>query len=195
MFFMLHFQQGDCMKKITAAILMTLTLGACAQKAIETKTEVPKQTPPPAPTKAQAVLKSSKGHKSKGLIHFTQEGDKLTVEVMAQGLKSGPHGFHIHEVGDCSSKDFASAGGHFNPTQLKHGAPGKDSHAGDLGNLIVDRKGKVNKVLVAEGLTLAPGANSIIGKSVIIHKGKDDLKSQPAGNSGPRVLCGVIEAL
>lgn len=181
------------MKKFATAVLMAFTLGACAQKTVETKTETPPPAPP-APTKAQAVLKAAKGTKTKGIVHFMEENGKMTVEVMAEGLKSGPHGFHIHEVGDCSGKDFASAGGHFNPTQMKHGAPGKESHAGDLGNLVADKKGKIKATVTTETLTLA-GSDSIIGKSVIVHKGKDDLKSQPAGNSGPRVLCGVIEAM
>lgn len=181
------------MKNLATAVLMTLALGACAQKTVETPQPPP---PPPAPTKAQAVLKAAKGTKQKGMIHFTDEGGgQMKLDVMLEGLKPGPHGFHIHEVGDCSGKDFASAGGHFNPTHMKHGAPGKDSHVGDLGNVTVDRKGKVSTTLIAEGVDLGAGPHGIIGKSVIVHQGKDDLKSQPAGNSGPRVLCGVIEAL
>ncbi len=183
------------MKKIATAVVMTLALGACAQKQVETPQPAPAPVPV-APTKAQAVLKAVKGKKQKGMIHFTDEGGgKMKLDVMLEGLKPGPHGFHIHEVGDCSGKDFASAGGHFNPTHMKHGAPGQNSHMGDLGNVTVDRKGKVNTSIVAEGVDLGSGPNGIVGKSVIVHQGKDDLKSQPAGNSGPRVLCGVIEAL
>lgn len=152
--------------------------------------------PPIIPTKAQAVLKTMAGSKAKGIIHFTEDGGKMKVETMVEGLKSGPHGFHIHEVGDCSKADFSSAGGHFNPTHSGHGSlDSKKRHAGDLGNLYVDTKGKANVTIVVEGLTMKPGAQSIIGKSVIIHKDKDDLKSQPAGNSGAREACGVIEAL
>ncbi|KYG69202.1 superoxide dismutase [Bdellovibrio bacteriovorus] len=148
-----------------------------------------------APTRAQAVLKASHDSKVKGIIHFTEDGN-LKIETMAEGLKPGPHGFHIHEVGDCSKGDFSSAGGHFNPTQAHHGAAdSKHRHAGDLGNLMANNKGKANVTMTVEGLTLKPGPNSIIGKSVIIHKDKDDLKSQPAGNSGPRIACGVIEAV
>ncbi|HWU45030.1 MAG TPA: superoxide dismutase family protein [Bdellovibrio sp.] len=181
------------MKKFATTALMALALGACAQKPVQPKAEAT-PPPPPAPTKAQAVLKAAQGTKTKGIVHFSEENGKMTVEVMAEGLKSGPHGFHIHEVGDCSAKDFSSAGGHFNPTQMKHGAPGKQSHAGDLGNLTANKKGKISATMTAENFSLA-GPDSIIGKSVIVHKNADDLKSQPAGNSGPRVLCGVIEAL
>ncbi|KHD89049.1 MAG: superoxide dismutase [Bdellovibrio sp. ArHS] len=147
------------------------------------------------PTRAQAVLKSSHDSKVKGIIHFS-EGEKLKIEILAEGLKPGPHGFHIHEVGDCSKGDFSSAGGHFNPSQGHHGSmDSKQRHAGDLGNLMANSKGKANTTIVVSDLTLKPGANSIIGRSVVIHKDKDDLKSQPAGNSGPRIACGVIEAL
>lgn len=184
------------MKKLITITVMALALGACAQKQVAS---APLPTPPPAPpspTKAQAVLKSSNGEKQKGLVHFTDEGGgHMTLEVMLEGLKPGPHGVHIHEVGDCSSKDFTSAGGHFNPSHMKHGTPGGHHHAGDLGNFMVDRKGKVTKTITTDGIDLGPGPTGVIGKSVVVHEGKDDLKSQPAGNSGPRILCGVIEAL
>lgn len=183
------------MKKLATAVLVSIALGACAQK--PTPPPAPAAPPPPPPpTKAQAVLKPATG-KAKGMIHFTDlGGGKLQMEVMVEGLKAGPHGFHIHENGDCSGKDFSAAGGHFNPEHLKHGGPtGSEHHAGDLGNLMVDKKGKATVTITADGLDLGPGPHGIVGKSVVVHKGKDDLKSQPAGNSGARVLCGVIEAM
>lgn len=181
------------MRNIFIAGLATMMLSACAQ--VEKKPETPAVVAPPAPTKAQALLKVAAGSKVKGMIHFTEEGGKMKIETMVEGLKAGPHGFHIHETGDCSAADFASAGGHFNPEHTTHGAPGATPrHGGDLGNLIADKKMKANTTIMADGLTMA-GANSIIGKSVIIHQDKDDLKSQPAGNAGKRIACGVIEAL
>ncbi|QDK36336.1 superoxide dismutase family protein [Bdellovibrio sp. NC01] len=183
------------MKQFASAVLLTFALGACAQKPVEPVAPAT-PPPPPAPTKAQAVLKAAKGTKQKGMVHLTEATPgHMTVEVMVEGLKPGPHGFHIHEKGDCSGKDFSAAGGHFNPTGVKHGAPGTGSHAGDMGNIMVDRKGKATVTINVEGIDLGPGPNGIVGKSIIVHQGKDDLKSQPAGNSGPRVLCGVIEAM
>lgn len=181
------------MKKMFIIGLTALMATACAQ--VQKKEEVKPVEAPPAPTKAQALLKAGKDSKVKGMIHFTEENGKMKIETMVEGLKAGPHGFHIHEVGDCSAADFSSAGGHFNPAQGSHGShEGSARHAGDLGNLIADKKKKANATIVVEGLSMA-GANSIIGKAVVIHQDKDDLKSQPAGNSGKRLACGVIEAL
>lgn len=170
-------------------------LSACAQKEKQTA-EVAPAPVVVAPTKAQAVLKAAKGYKVKGIIHFTEEAGQMKIETMVDGLKAGPHGFHIHEVGDCSKADFSSAGGHFNPGHGEHGATTSEKrHAGDLGNLTANGKKKAYTTITASGLTMQPGAESIIGKAVVIHKDKDDLKSQPAGNSGARIACGVIEAL
>lgn len=184
---------------LTAFVVFSITACAQLQRTSEKQPEatvVSQSTPQSFPTKAQAVLKVSGKSKIKGIVHFTEEGESIKIETMVDGLKPGPHGFHIHEVGDCSKVDFSSAGGHFNPTHANHGAlDSKARHGGDLGNLMADNKGKANATLLVTGLTLKPGANSIIGKSVIIHQDKDDLKSQPAGNSGPRIACGVIEAL
>lgn len=189
------------MQKIFLASLI-FALGACAQmqKKSEPTPETSSTTTPaeaqPAPTKAQAVLKSANGSKVKGIIHFTEEDRGMKVETIVEGLKPGPHGFHIHETGDCSKADFSSAGGHFNPEKGHHGSrDSKKRHAGDMGNLVADNKGKANVTMTVEGMTMKPGAQSIIGKAVVIHADKDDLKSQPAGNSGARIACGVIEAL
>lgn len=182
------------MKNLVLTGLTAMILTSCAQTA--KKTEVAPVQAPPAPTKAQALLKVPEKSKLKGMIHFTEEGGKMKIETMVEGLKTGPHGFHIHETGDCSSADFASAGGHFNPSQAQHGAlEAHHRHAGDLGNLVADKNKKANSTIFVDGITLKPGTNNIIGKSVIIHQDPDDLKSQPTGNSGKRIACGVIEAL
>lgn len=182
------------MKNAFITALIALTAIACAQ--VEKKPEVTVAPPPPAPTKAQALLKAPAGSKLKGMIHFTEENGKMKIETMVEGIKAGPHGFHIHETGDCSAVDFSSAGGHFNPGMGTHGAINTaPHHAGDLGNLIADKKKKANTTIIADGLTMQPGPQSIIGKAVVIHQDKDDLKSQPAGNAGKRIACGVIEAL
>ncbi|MFM6929959.1 MAG: superoxide dismutase family protein [Bdellovibrio sp.] len=177
------------MKKFITPILALLFVGACAHKPAETVAPVA-PPPPPAPTKAQAVLKAAKGSKIKGVIHFIEENGEVKVETMVEGLKAGPHGFHIHETGECTG-DFSSAGGHFNPTATKHGSmASEEHHAGDMGNLVASKKGKADSTV-----TLKTSLEGLIGKAVVIHKGKDDLKSQPAGNSGPREACGIIEAL
>ena len=189
------------MKNMLLIGLVSLSMAACAQKekAAETHNhdhhnhEAAATTP--APQKAQAVLKTVKGSKLKGIIHFTEENGKMKIETLVEGIKPGPHGFHIHEKGDCSAADFSSAGGHFNPGKGNHaGHDVTGRHVGDLGNLVADNKSKANSTLILDGMTMK-GAESIIGKAVVIHKDKDDLKSQPAGNSGARIACGVIEAL
>lgn len=182
------------MKNMIIVTFVSLGLFACASKKVETDTAA--QAPVvPSPTKAHAVLKSAKGYKVSGMVHFTEEDGKMVVETMVDNLKAGPHGFHIHETGDCSAADFTSAGGHFNPHAHQHGDIGKGSHVGDMGNLVADRKNKAHTRFTVEGMTMVTGASSIIGKAVVIHKDKDDLKSQPAGNAGARIACGVIEAL
>lgn len=186
------------MKKLMITGMMALMATACAHKDKQhveapTSENVAEAT---APTKAQALLKAPKGSKIKGLIHFSEENGKMKIEAMVQGLKTGPHGFHIHETGDCSAADFASAGGHFNPTHAEHGSiDSTKRHAGDLGNLIADKKKKAQMTLTVEGLTLKAGPHNILGKAVIIHEDSDDLQSQPAGKAGKRIACGVIEAL
>ena len=143
---------------------------------------------------AVAEIKATKGNKVSGTVTFTQEGDKTTVAVDLKGLKPGEHGFHIHETGDCSAPDAKSAGEHFNPEKKQHGAPtAAEHHAGDLGNITADKKGDVKTSITTTDLTVAEGPHSVVGKAVIVHGKADDLKSQPAGNAGPRIGCGVVE--
>nr|BFD61581.1 superoxide dismutase family protein [Bdellovibrio sp. HM001] len=187
------------MKNMLLIGLVSLSMAACAQKEKAAETHHHDhhnhEAAAAAPQKAQAVLKTVKGSKLKGIIHFTEENGKMKIETMVEGIKPGPHGFHIHENGDCSAADFSSAGGHFNPSKGTHaGHDVAGRHVGDLGNLVADNKSKANTTLIVDGMTMK-GPESIIGKAVVIHKDKDDLKSQPAGNSGARIACGVIEAL
>jgi Cu-Zn family superoxide dismutase len=127
-----------------------------------------------------------------GVVTFTRQKDGMHIAADMQGLSPGQHGFHIHEYGDCSALDAGSAGGHFNPTGKPHGAPAdKERHAGDLGNLSADTQGRAryestDKIISFEGPT------SVIGRAVVVHADPDDLTSQPAGNAGSRVACGVI---
>jgi Cu-Zn family superoxide dismutase len=153
--------------------------------------------PPPAPKKAVAKLEPTKKTKSKvtGTIEFTEVDGGVEVVANVEGLTPGDHGYHVHEKGDCSAPDAASAGGHFNPSQHKHGGPeAEEHHEGDFGNLTAGKDGKATKTFTMKGITLGEGENSIVGKGFIVHAKKDDLKSQPAGNAGDRVACGVIQA-
>jgi superoxide dismutase, Cu-Zn family len=139
-----------------------------------------------------ATLSPTAGNSAAGTVVFTQKGDKVTVTAKVSGLAPGGHGFHIHEKGDCSAPDGSSAGGHFNPTGKPHGAPGPDHHAGDMPMLQVDASGNATLTADLEGVSIGGGATDIVGKSVVVHKDADDYKSQPAGNSGARIACGVI---
>src|SRR5690606_6236923 len=103
-------------------------------------------------------------------------------------------GFHVHEKGECEG-DFSSAGGHFNPTNLPHGTPGADSHVGDLGNLETNDEGVADFSYVSEQMTLDESKTSVLGKAIIIHGGTDDFDTQPSGDSGHRIACGVIQSI
>lgn len=147
------------------------------------------------PQAAHVDLKPAKKQKAKGMVHFTQAGNNLKVHAMLEGLKPGPHGFHIHEKGDCSAPDFSSAGGHFNPTGKPHADhSATERHVGDMGNIVADAKGKASLNIELMGVSLG-GPNGVVGKAVIVHEKADDLKTQPTGNAGGRVACGVIEAM
>jgi Cu-Zn family superoxide dismutase len=145
---------------------------------------------------AVAQLNPTQGNKTSGTVSFTQQGDKVVMDAKIAGLTPGLHGFHIHEKGDCSAPDAMSAGGHFNPAGMQHGDPAHaQHHAGDFGNLTADASGNASMqmTLPPGQATLAKDApNSIVGKGLIVHADPDDLKTQPTGNSGKRVACGVI---
>jgi Cu-Zn family superoxide dismutase len=144
-------------------------------------------------TKASAKLEPKSGSRVTGAVTFTKVGDEVQVVGDIQNLAPGKHGFHIHDKGDCSAADAASAGGHFNPTHQHHGGPmTAEHHTGDLGNIEADSSGKAH--LDWKGKMSLSGADSIIGKSVVVHEKEDDLKTDPTGNSGARIACGVIEA-
>lgn len=143
------------------------------------------------PTKAIAVLHPSAGSQVMGTVTFTKSGDAVQVVADITGLTPGKHGFHIHEFGDCSAPDGASAGSHFNPTKKAHGAPdASERHLGDLGNIEADKDGKAHLDLKDKTLKLS-GENSILGRGVIVHEKVDDW-SQPTGNAGGRLACGII---
>ncbi len=154
------------------------------------------QTMPDEPLRATAQLQPTKGNKTFGEATFEQVGDKVRVIVFVQGLKPGQeHGFHIHEAGDCSSGDGMSAKGHFDPHGKPHGHPtAGERHAGDLPSLKAAKNGRAKLDVMADIITVGPGPASIIGRGLIIHADPDDYKTQPTGNAGARIACGVIKA-
>jgi Cu-Zn family superoxide dismutase len=142
--------------------------------------------------KAVAVLHPASGSQVMGTVTFTSTSDGVQVVADVTGLTPGKHGFHIHEFGDCSAPDATSAGSHFNPTHKAHGGPEmKERHIGDLGNLEANAAGKAHLELTDKMLKLT-GPSSILGLAVIVHEKEDDLKSQPVGNAGGRLACGVV---
>jgi len=136
--------------------------------------------------------------KSVGTAELTEEEDALRIMVDAKNLPEGTHGFHFHEKGVCEGPGFESAGGHFNPTGASHGLDHEDGpHAGDLPNLKVGPDGTVKEEFFVENLTLLAGEENSLyhegGTSLVIHAEADDGKTQPSGNSGDRIACGVVE--
>ena len=171
------------MRRLTFALTAAALLAAC------------QSTPDPAP-RATAALQPTKGNKAFGEATFEQAGDKVRVIVFAQGLRpDAEHGFHIHEAGDCSSGDGMSAKGHFNPHGKPHGDPkSAERHAGDLPSLKAGKDGRARLDVTVDAITLGAGAASIVGRGLIIHADPDDYKTQPTGNAGARLACGVIRA-
>ena len=174
------------MRGILAVFLIcVLTLSAGAQHDMQKMASS-------GPAKAIAVVYPAKDKAVKGVITFTQMENGVKVVAHFEGLTPGKHGFHVHEFGDCSAPDATSAGGHFNPMQMTHGAPTDAMrHSGDLGNIVADDKGVADQEWLDPMMQLS-GPQSIIGRAVIVHAKEDDLKTQPTGNAGAREACGVI---
>jgi Cu-Zn family superoxide dismutase len=145
-----------------------------------------------AATKAVAVLHATEGNMAHGVVTFSKEEGGVHVVANLMDVPAGEHGFHVHEFGDCSSADGSAAGGHFNPEGMAHGGPMAEArHIGDLGNITADSSGNAQLDYVDNRIVLS-GSNSIIGHGLILHAQPDDLASQPTGNAGARIACGVI---
>lgn len=134
-----------------------------------------------------------------GLATFTEGDDGVTIHVLIEGLTPGEHGWHLHEVGDCNgttNEPFSSAGGHWNPTDMEHGGPDAASHhVGDFGNFTATSDGMADASWTTMDYSLGDGPNSVFdddGTAIIIHAGRDDLTTQPSGDSGARFACGVV---
>jgi superoxide dismutase, Cu-Zn family len=145
--------------------------------------------------KATAKLEPTKGSTVRGTANFEQRGDKVRVSANVSGLRpNSEFGFHIHEIGDCSSGDGMSAKGHFNPHGKPHGDPkSAERHAGDLPALKAGKDGRAKLDVEMDVITLTSGPANIVGKGLIIHADPDDYKTQPTGNAGARLACGVIK--
>jgi Cu-Zn family superoxide dismutase len=134
-----------------------------------------------------------------GTAKFTPAAQGVKVSVKVSELTPGDHGIHIHTVGKCEGPAFTTAGGHFNPTSTHHGIHNEKDpkpHVGDLPNLVVGKNGKGSANFTISGATLEDGTSSLFhegGTALVIHAKADDLMSDPAGNSGDRIACGVIE--
>jgi Cu-Zn family superoxide dismutase len=152
----------------------------------------------PGTVTAQAVLQPARETPGfSGTVTFTATGGEVHVVADVAGVTPpGNHGFHVHENGKCerdpAGKDFTTAGGHFNPAGAPHACPDAASHhAGDLGNIVIQADGRGHLDVTTSALSLS-GATSVIGRSLILHSAADDCTTQPTGNAGGRLACGVI---
>jgi superoxide dismutase, Cu-Zn family len=171
---------------VTAAATLLLTAAGCAQP------DKLKMEKVPEITEAVAVIHPVGKSGVHGTVHFVKQEGGIKVVADIQGLTPGKHGFHVHEFGDCTAVDASSAGGHFNPDMKQHGAPtDMDRHVGDLGNLDAGEDSTAHYDRTDTQISFS-GTHSIIGRGIIIHSGEDDFVSQPTGNAGSRVACGVI---
>lgn len=171
---------------------LVLTCAGCSALAVKPAASAAKTST----ASALVTLAPTAGNSVAGALELTVVPDGVRVHGQITGLVPGSaHGFHIHEKGDCSAPDGSSAGGHFNPRGMAHGNPIMPAHhAGDIPNQNADAQGVAKVDVVVNGVSLGSGAiDDVMGRSLIVHKDADDYTSQPAGNSGARVACGVIE--
>lgn len=184
------------MRKLSISLLALFLFASCAQQQgsqMNSEGEMGSMDEAPAIEMATAVISPTEGNNISGIVTFTKTDTGVRVEATVSGFEPETlHGFHIHEFGDCREPDGTSAGGHFNPEGVEHGGPTDEiRHVGDLGNLSADEGGTATADFVDEHIKLS-GPHSIIGRGVIIHAGQDDFVSQPTGNAGPRMGCGVV---
>jgi superoxide dismutase, Cu-Zn family len=174
------------MKRLVAiAASLALTLAGCASMTQPATTE----------NTATADLRDANGQPA-GTATLTQVSGGVRIVIDAKGMPPGPHGVHIHEVGKCEGPQFTTAGAHFNPDKKQHGTMNpQGAHAGDLPNLTIATGGTGRLETLTERITLGSGATSVFdadGSSIVVHAGPDDFKTDPTGNSGGRLACGVI---
>lgn len=188
------------MKNLTSLCVAAALISGCGQRdqpetpaAPPAATDVAPQTQPP--TEASVQLAPTQGNAATGSLVITAAQDGVHLSGSVQGLPpNGEFGFHIHEKGDCSAPDASSAGDHFNPTNAQHGNPtGEAHHAGDMYNVKSDAQGTAQIEVDATGVSLATGQpGDVLGRALVTHAKPDDYTTQPSGNSGARIACGVI---
>ncbi|ODU43544.1 MAG: superoxide dismutase [Lysobacteraceae bacterium SCN 69-48] len=184
--------------RVALVTALAAALAACASTPQEAAPPAaPAATAHNASTARQAIanLASASGSLVSGRLTLVPMGDGVHITGEIGGLQANSsHGFHIHEKGDCSAADASSAGGHFNPAAKPHGRTGHGAHhAGDGDNLVADSQGVARVNAHFSGVSLGGGsANDIAGRALIVHANADDYSSQPAGNAGARVACGLI---
>jgi superoxide dismutase, Cu-Zn family len=168
-------------------LLPLVLLAACARHATHG------HTPAPSGPAASAMLESRSGSQTTGSARFEPVEGGVRVSIDLRGATPGLHGVHVHQVGDCSDPEAKSAGPHFAPEGHRHGLPPTAArHLGDLGNIRVGEDGTGTHELTVPGATVAEGdASSFLGRALVVHAHEDD-GTDPAGNSGPRIACGVI---
>jgi len=181
--------------------LVALAAFACtppAEEATEEEVAIEEETPvePEAePATATATLMTADGTEV-GTATFTQDVGQTTASFHLTGVSAaGTHGIHVHETGECTPPEFTSAGSHFNPTNADHACPpAAPRHAGDFGNVEIADDGSGHLEITTDLITVEDGPNSVVGKAVILHAGPDDCTTQPTGDAGGRLACGVIES-
>ncbi|MGV3619298.1 MAG: superoxide dismutase family protein [Archangium sp.] len=147
-----------------------------------------------APVAAKATLEAKSGASTTGQVMFAEKNGEVTMQLDVANVPPGEHAVHLHVNGDCSAADAESAGPHWNPTneahgQLEHGP----AHKGDIGNLKVGNDGKGTLTFTTREWSMGTGKpNDVVGHAVVVHASEDDFRSQPAGNAGGRIACGVI---
>lgn len=182
---------------ILALLIPCAVLVAC--KRAEPPVAAEASPPPvaaPLPVSAQVSLAGASGSAVQGELTLTASDGGVSIAGDINGLApSTEHGIHVHETGDCSAPDAKSAGGHFNPGNMDHGAPSSPvHHLGDIPNIQSNAEGHATVNAMISGATLRDGgANDLVGKAVIVHAKPDDYKTQPSGDSGDRIACGVVK--
>ena len=183
----------------TASTLMlaiaAALLAGCASTGTPTATAAAAAPAKSTASRATVNLAPASASLVSGTLTLVPMGDGVHITGEVGGLKPGDtRGFHIHEKGDCSAADASTAGGHFNPAAQAHGRSGHGAHhAGDTDNIVADAKGVARINAHVSGVTLRGGAaTDIAGRAVIVHAAADDYTTQPTGNAGARVACGVI---
>ncbi len=177
--------------KVSFLLLIGIPIALTSCERMQNQVTVPST---PSAKQAIATIGPTSDSSVTGMAVFTQNGDQITLTIEIQNASPGIHAVHIHENGDCSAPDGTSAGGHWNPTGVAHGKWGEgEFHLGDIGNITVSEDGTGSIELTTDLWEIGTGSDiDVVGKGIIVHAGADDFISQPSGNAGARIGCGVI---